>query len=157
MEDHKGFVTESDLKIVEFKDHRRILVRPKNIPSQEEREAPLPHPHYVRIHAAGKFFDELLAKFGNQDGSSAVRCWEQFDRVVETHRLRKSLLYTDFVTASKLTWFNTAFSICSVYLYNKFSTFGIPSLIRMHPIDAHCNQCERISVKSSYVGDLSDC
>jgi hypothetical protein len=75
-------------------DHRTSLRKRK-------REAPLLNPHCIRIHAAvsgilhmsvaGRLFDELLAKFGDQDGSSTVRSWEQFDEMVETLMLRKSL------------------------------------------------------------------
>lgn len=87
---------------MEFKDHsEEFQSDQRTFHRKRKREVPLPDPHYIRIHAAvagilhmsaaGKFFDELLAKFGDQDGSSAVRSWEQFGNVVDTLMLRKSL------------------------------------------------------------------
>ena len=87
---------------MEFKDHSGEFQTDKGKSLRKRRrEVPLPNPCYLRIHAAvagilhmsgaGKFFDELLDKFGDQGGSSAVRCWEELDRVVEAAILRNGL------------------------------------------------------------------
>ncbi|KAF5378070.1 hypothetical protein D9615_007499 [Tricholomella constricta] len=92
----------TDSKFVEFKDHSEEFRADKGESLRKRgREIPLPNPCYLRIHAAvagilnmsgaGKFFDELLKKFGRQKGCSAVRSWEGFDRVIETANLRKEL------------------------------------------------------------------
>jgi hypothetical protein len=72
------------LKTVEFKDHSEESQSDQRTSHRKrKREIPLPDRHYIRIHAAvagilhmsaaGKFFDKLLAKFGDQDGSSVIR------------------------------------------------------------------------------------
>ena len=88
-----------DSKVIKFRDRSKEFQPDKG--REPGHAVNLPNPHYLRIHAAvagilhmsgaGKFFDELLGKFGEQDGSSAVRSWEEFDRVVETVKLRQEL------------------------------------------------------------------
>ncbi|KAF5378191.1 hypothetical protein D9615_007500 [Tricholomella constricta] len=89
----------ADSKFVEFKDHSEKFQDDKG--RKRGREISLPNPRYLRIHAAiagilhmsgaGIFFDELLKRFGDGKGGSAVRSWEEFDREVETANLRKEL------------------------------------------------------------------
>lgn len=90
---------EGELRIIEFTDHSEEFGNDKGRKRRLKPE--LPNPQYLKIHAAvagilhmsgaGKFFDELLRKFGDQDGSPTVRSWEEFERVVDTANLKKGL------------------------------------------------------------------
>jgi hypothetical protein len=98
-------MSRTDSKFVEFQDHsQEFQTSDEEKPLRKRRhEVPLPDPHYLRIHAAvagimhmsgaGRFFGELLDKFGNQGGSSAVRSWEEFEKVVERANLREGLSF----------------------------------------------------------------
>jgi hypothetical protein len=96
-----GIESDAQDKVVEFKDHSERFQTDRGKSRKRPREIPLPEPHYIRIHAAiagilhmsgsGRFFDELLDKYGDQDGSSAVRSWEEFDRIVQTAEVRKGI------------------------------------------------------------------
>ncbi|KAF8885588.1 hypothetical protein BD779DRAFT_1532590 [Infundibulicybe gibba] len=105
-----GIGKEGDSKIVEFRDRSTEFQTGQAKPNRKRaREIPLPEPCYLRIHAviagilhmsgAGKFFDELLEKYDDEEGSSPVRSWEEFNRVIETVRLREQLSTTLSVTA----------------------------------------------------------
>jgi hypothetical protein len=88
---------------VEFKDRSEEFQDQGTSRRKRKRDISLPDPHYIKIHAAvagilhmsgaGKFFDELLKKFGDQEGSSTVRCWEEFDNLIEKTNLRMSLTF----------------------------------------------------------------
>jgi hypothetical protein len=76
-------MTQNDTRVIKFKDHsEEFQTDQKTSLGKRKHEVLLPDPHYIRIHAAitgiihmstaGKFFDELLTKFGDQDGSSTV-------------------------------------------------------------------------------------
>ena len=93
-------MTKHQTKVVEFKDHTGEFQADRGQSSRRKRprEVPLPEPHYIRLHAtiagvlhmsgAGKFLDELLEKYDDGDGSSAVQSWEDFDRVVQLAGIR---------------------------------------------------------------------
>lgn len=93
-------MTEADSKVIEFKDHsEEFQTGQEKSLCKMPREVSLPDPRYIKIHAAiagilhmsgaNRFFDELLNKFG--DDALAVRSWEEFDKVVETAKLRQEL------------------------------------------------------------------
>jgi len=60
---------------------------------ERSRVLELPNPTFIRIHAAiagilhmsgaGRFFDELLAYFGQEDTDDPVRCWAEFESIIE--------------------------------------------------------------------------
>jgi len=87
-------------KVVEFKDHSEEFQANRGR-RKRSREIPLPDRRYINIHAAiagvlhmsgaGKFLDELLQKFGDGDAPSAVRSWEDFDRVVQLAGIKKGM------------------------------------------------------------------
>jgi len=96
-------MTKYQTRSVEFKDKSRQFQAGKGQPSgrKRPREVPLPEPRFITIHAAitgvlhmsgaGKFLDELLGRFGDGDNSSAVRSWEELDRIVQTACIKQGL------------------------------------------------------------------
>jgi hypothetical protein len=84
---------------VTFEDHGNDFSSSAN---KLKRSAPidLPNPRYIEIHAAiagilnmsgaGEFFDELLAKYkDDNDKVAAVRSWPEFEALMEAEILRE--------------------------------------------------------------------
>jgi len=69
---------------------------------KRNRTVALPNPHYIGIHAAiagvlnmsgaGRFFDELLDKYKDDEGEvPPVRCWPELEKVMEEELLKESV------------------------------------------------------------------
>ena len=69
---------------------------------KRNRTIALPNPLYISIHAtiagvlnmsgAGRFFDELLDKYKDDEGKvPPVRCWPELEKVMEEEILRESV------------------------------------------------------------------
>ena len=86
--------------LVTFRDHSDDF----NSGSSRKRKRPiaLPNPLYISIHAtlagilnmsgAGKFFDELLDKYKDDEGNvPPVRSWPELEKIMEEEMLRESV------------------------------------------------------------------
>jgi hypothetical protein len=86
--------------IVTFKDHSNS--EPSGSSRKRKRPVPLPNPNHIAIHAtiagilnmsgAGRFFDELLDKYKDDEGKvPPVRSWPELENVMEEEMLRESV------------------------------------------------------------------
>ena len=86
--------------LVAFRDHSEDF----SSGSSRKRKRPLslPNPDYIAIHAtiagvlnmsgAGRFFDELLDKYKDDEGKvPPVRSWSELEKVMEEEMLRESI------------------------------------------------------------------
>ncbi|KAF8342399.1 hypothetical protein F5887DRAFT_1283776 [Amanita rubescens] len=93
-------------RTIQFQDHSREFRE-----FEESSKAPgidLPSAKFIAIHAAiaeilhtsgaGRFFDELFKKFGDGGRSSPVRCWEDFENMVQDAKLRECVEQAIHVT-----------------------------------------------------------
>ncbi|KAK7690767.1 hypothetical protein QCA50_005866 [Cerrena zonata] len=72
-----------------FRDRSADLLELGGASRKRDRTHDLPNPHFIAIHAAiagilhmsgaGKFFDELLDKYGGDDDSAPLLRWEEFE------------------------------------------------------------------------------
>ena len=89
--------------LVTFRDHSNDSYS-KPSGSRRKRKCPidLPDPKYISIHAtlagvlnmsgAGRFFDELLDKYKDDEGNlPAVRSWQELEKLMEADMLRESI------------------------------------------------------------------
>ena len=93
--------------LVTFRDHSDYFSSERSEPSgssrkRKQRPIALPNPKYISIHAtlagvlnmsgAGRFFDELLDKYKDDEGNvPAVRSWPELEKVMEEEMLRESV------------------------------------------------------------------
>ena len=90
--------------LVTFRDHSNdFSSEPSGSSRKRKRPAvALPNPKYIAIHAtlagvlnmsgAGRFFDELLDKYKDDEGNvPPVRSWPELEKVMEEEMLRESV------------------------------------------------------------------
>ncbi len=88
-------------RLVTFRDRSDDFC-PSSTSRKRNRDIPLPNPQYLAIHAAiagvlhmsaaGKFFDELLDKYKDDEGKvPPVQSWTELERLMEESVLRDSV------------------------------------------------------------------
>lgn len=88
--------------LVTFIDHSDFNSESSDTRRKRKRPVALPNPLYISIHAtltgvlnmsgAGRFFDELLDKYKDDEGNvPPVRSWPELEKVMEEEMLRESV------------------------------------------------------------------
>jgi hypothetical protein len=89
--ENQGIIRGPENNRISFKDHSNDFSSDST--RKRRRPVDMPDPHYIAIHAAiagvlnmsgaGRFFDELLSKYKDDDGNvPAVRSWPELETLM---------------------------------------------------------------------------